>query len=110
MGPKKRKGAQAQEEDGGRGKRTKKPNTKFALIGKCCDVCIKKCFFQLFRSESDGEQDVGIVAQAKKKNSPDKSAKSKKNSKQDSVLHPDACLVCRELKSKQDKQNKMIGN
>ena len=42
MGPKKRKGAQAQEEDGGRGKRTKKPNTKFALIGKCCDVCIKK--------------------------------------------------------------------
>ena len=25
-------------------------------------------------------------------------------------LHPDACLVCRELKSKEDKQNKMIGN
>ena len=24
-------------------------------------------------------------------------------------LHPDACLVCRELKSKEDKQNKMIG-
>ena len=28
----------------------------------------------------------------------------------DESLHPDACYICRELKSKEDKQNKMIGN
>ena len=28
----------------------------------------------------------------------------------DESLHPDACYNCRELKSKEDKQNKMIGD
>ena len=57
------------------------------------------------------EEEIREAIEAgKEKSSPEK-PKKKLTGKgvPDESLHPDACYNCRELKSKEDKQNKMIG-
>ena len=105
---KKKKDGEAEEEAGGRGKRTKKPSNKWAMSG------IHRRWAKrllTYTSLSAREEEIREAIEAgKEKASPEK-PKKKLTGKgvPDESLHPDACYNCRELKSKEDKQNKMIG-
>jgi len=91
MGAKKKRKDMEAEDEAGRGKRTKKPSTKYAM------------------SAREEEIRLSMSPEAKVKPKSPESTKKKVAGEGGDELHPDACLVCRELKSKEDKQNKMIG-
>ena len=105
---KKRKDGEEEEEEGGRGKRTKKPSNKWAMSG----IYRKGKASLTYTTFPAREEEIREAIEAgKEKASPEK-PKKKLTGKgvPDESLHPDACYICRELKSKEDKQNKMIGD
>ena len=110
MGAKKRKDEEA-EEEGGRGKRTKKPSNKWAMSGAFENTIWIFGVIDLTFLTAREEEIRQAIEAGKEKASPEK-PKKKLTGKgvPDESLHPDACYICRELKSKEDKQNKMIGN
>lgn len=106
MGAKKKRKDMEAEDEAGRGKRTKKPSTKYAMSGGLPEVLQTLKHFISAREE---EIRLSMSPEAKVKPKSYESTKKKVAGEGGDELHPDACLVCRELKSKEDKQNKMIG-
>ena len=111
MGAKKKRKDEEAEEEGGRGKRTKKPSNKWAMSGSFKNTIWIFGVIDLTFVTAREEEIRQAIEAGKEKTSPEK-PKKKLTGKgvPDESLHPDACYICRELKSKEDKQNKMIGN
>ena len=111
MGAKKKRKDEEAEEEGGRGKRTKKPSNKWAMSGAFENTIRIFGVIDLTFLTAREEEIRQAIEAGKEKASPEK-PKKKLTGKgvPDESLHPDACYICRELKSKEDKQNKMIGN